>query len=105
MLRGLRWGEVRATNGRLEPRLLVAPTTPLRSQLKSLLLDGKWQGLLEACELAMAQPCGRGWLDLQRYAILAASQLGKDYYPVEISLAGGSARVSGRYARDRARPR
>jgi type VI secretion system protein ImpA len=88
MLRGLRWGEVRATNGRLEPRLLVAPSTALRSQLKSLLLDSKWQALLEACESAMAQPCARGWLDLQRYAILAASQLGKDYYPLEVALRG-----------------
>jgi type VI secretion system protein ImpA len=86
MLRGLRWGEVRAHAGHLEPRLLVAPATPVRSQLKSLLLDGKWAALLEACETAMAQPCGRGWLDLQRYAVLAASQLGKDYYPVEIGL-------------------
>ena len=86
MLRGLRWGEVRANNGRLEPRLLVAPTTALRSQLKSMLLDGKWQALLEACETAMGQPCGRGWLDLQRYAIMAASQLGKEYYAVEIGV-------------------
>jgi type VI secretion system protein ImpA len=86
MLRGLRWGEVRANAGHLEPRLLVAPTTPLRSQLKSLLLDSKWAALLEACESAMAQPCGRGWLDLQRYAIVAASQLGKEYYPVEMAL-------------------
>lgn len=88
MLRGLRWGEVRATNGRLEPRMLVAPTTALRSQLKSMLLDGKWPALLEACETAMAQPCARGWLDLQRYAILAASQLGKEYYPVATALRG-----------------
>ena len=86
MLRGLRWGELRAGNGHLEPRLLVAPATPLRSQLKTLLLDGKWQSLLEACESAMAQPCGRGWLDLQRYAIIAASHLGKEYYPVELAL-------------------
>jgi len=86
MLRGLRWGEVRANAGHLEPRLLVAPTTALRSQLKSLLLDSKWAALLEACESAMSQPCGRGWLDLQRYAILAASQLGKEYYPVEMAL-------------------
>jgi type VI secretion system protein ImpA len=77
---------VRALNGRLEPRILVAPTTALRSQLKSLLLDSKWQSLLEACESAMAQPCGRGWLDLQRYAILSASQLGKDYHSVVSAL-------------------
>jgi type VI secretion system protein ImpA len=86
MLRGLRWGEVKSNGGRVEPRLLTAPTTALRSQLKTLLLDSKWTALLEACETAMSQPCGRGWLDLQRYAIVACSHLGKDYYAVEVAL-------------------
>ena len=86
LLRGLRWGEVRANNGHLEPRLLVAPTTALRSQLKSLVLDQKWSALVEASESAMAQPCGRGWLDLQRYAIMAVSQMGKEFYPVESAI-------------------
>jgi type VI secretion system protein ImpA len=86
MLRGLRWGELRASSGKIEPRLLVAPTTALRSQLKSLLLDGKWPGLLEACETAMGQPCGRGWLDLQRYAVEACSHLGRDYHAVDAAL-------------------
>jgi type VI secretion system protein ImpA len=86
MLRGFRWGEIRASNGKLEPRLLQAPTTQLRSQLKLLLLDQKWPALLEAGENAMALPCGRGWLDLQRYSIAAASHLGPEYAPVEASL-------------------
>lgn len=86
LLRGLRWGEVRAKNGHIEPRILTAPTTQLRSQLKSMLLDGKWAALLEGCETAMGQACGRGWLDLQRYAIVACSRLGKDYYAVETAL-------------------
>jgi type VI secretion system protein ImpA len=86
MLRGLRWGEVRAAKGKLEPRLLAAPTTALRSNLKLLLLDGKWSSLLEAGEGAMGQPCGRGWLDLQRYVIVACSRLGPDYQAVETAL-------------------
>jgi type VI secretion system protein ImpA len=86
MLRGLRWGEVRASNGKLEPRLLVAPATALRSKLKLLLLDGQWSSLLEAGEGAMGQPCGRGWLDLQRYVIIACSRLGHDYQAVEKAL-------------------
>jgi type VI secretion system protein ImpA len=86
VLRGLRWGEVRASRGKLEPRLLQAPTTQLRSQLKLLLLDGKWQALLEAGEGAMGQPCGRGWLDLQRYVLLACSKLGSDYAAVEAAI-------------------
>lgn len=34
----------------------------------------------------MGQPCGRGWLDLQRYAILACGRLGADYRAVEAAL-------------------
>ncbi|HLH38679.1 MAG TPA: type VI secretion system protein TssA [Bryobacteraceae bacterium] len=86
ILRGLRWGEVRASRGKPDPRLLQAPTTQLRSQLKLLLLDGKWAALLEAGENAMGQPCGRGWLDLQRYILLACSKLGPDYAAVESAL-------------------
>lgn len=86
MLRGFRWGEVRACNGKLEPRLLQAPTTQLRSQLKLMLLDQKWPTLLEASENAMAQPCGRGWLDLQRYAISASARMGPQYAQVEGAL-------------------
>ena len=86
ILRGLRWGEVRASRGKLDPRLLQAPTTQLRSQLKLLLLDGKWVALLEAGENAMGQPCGRGWLDLQRYTLVACSKLGPDYAAVEAAL-------------------
>ncbi|HUA85472.1 MAG TPA: type VI secretion system protein TssA [Bryobacteraceae bacterium] len=86
ILRGLRWGEVRTSRGKLDPRLLQAPTTQLRSQLKLLLLDGKWAALLEAGESAMGQPCSRGWLDLQRYILVACSKLGSDYDAVEAAL-------------------
>lgn len=84
MLRGFRWGEVRATAPEIEPRLLEAPSTPTRIQLKSLMLDQKWPELLEACEIAMGTPCGRGWIDLQRYAITAAANLG--HAAVELAL-------------------
>jgi type VI secretion system protein ImpA len=84
MLRGLRWGEVRAAG--LSPKLLEAPSTPTRTQLKTLLLEARWADLLEACENAMATPAGRGWLDLQRYAITACAHLGKDYYALAAAL-------------------
>jgi type VI secretion system protein ImpA len=83
MVRGLRWGEVRATNGKLEPRLLAAPATVLRTKLKLLLLDQQWPELLEAGENVTGQAWGRGWLDLQRYIIVACSHLGPEYQPVE----------------------
>lgn len=80
MLRGLRWGELRAAaaQGDLNPKLLEAAPTATRARLKGLLLDGKWSELLEQCETVMATPQGRGWLDLQRYALTACAQLGYD---------------------------
>lgn len=79
VLRALRWGELRADGGTLDPRLLEAPPTELRSQLKGLLLDGRWADLLEAAERIMATSFGRGWLDLQRYVVTALERLGADY--------------------------
>ncbi len=79
LLRGFRWGELRAHGRDLDPRLLVAPPTHLRAHLKGLLLDAKWPELLDAAEEVMAAPFGRGWLDLQRYELTACEQLGTEY--------------------------
>lgn len=79
MLRGFRWGELRSSAPDINPRLLEAPTTAARSRLKGLMLDGRWSDLLEQCEVLMASPSGRGWLDLQRYALSACSNLGSGY--------------------------
>ena len=78
MLRGYRWGELRAGDG-LEPRLLTAPPTEVRTRLKTLLLDQKWAELLDAAEEVMATQYGRGWLDLQRYVLTACEGLGSEY--------------------------
>jgi type VI secretion system protein ImpA len=79
MLRGLRWGELRAgsDHGRdgVNPKLLEAPPTAVRSKLKGLLLDEKWSELLEQGEFVMGATYGRGWLDLQRYALVACDHL------------------------------
>jgi type VI secretion system protein ImpA len=75
MLRGMRWGEVRASST-LDPALFEAPATEVRTSLKRLLTDGSYQEALEAAETAMAEPCGRAWLDLQRYAVTACDNLG-----------------------------
>lgn len=88
MLRGLRWGELRAYNGDIDPKALIGPPTQLRSQLKGLLLDGRWAELLEACETVMARPEGRGWLDLQRYAVTACDNLGGDFEAVGRAIRG-----------------
>jgi len=76
LLRGFRWGELRVNAPELEPKLLEAPPTATRAKLKMLMLDGKWDELLEQSENLMATAPGRGWLDLQRYVLTACSQLG-----------------------------
>ena len=75
LLRGLRWGELRAT-ATLDPSLLAAPPTEIRQELKRLAADSQWAEVLETAETAMGMECGRGWLDLQRYAWRACSELG-----------------------------
>ncbi|MGH7676491.1 MAG: type VI secretion system domain-containing protein, partial [Gemmatimonadales bacterium] len=91
LLRGFRWGEVRARGRELDPKLLSAPPTAVRTQLKALLLDSRWPELLEACETVMATPHGRGWLDLQRYALTACQRLGSEYGFVTAAIRGALA--------------
>jgi type VI secretion system protein ImpA len=79
LLRGYRWGELRRTPGAVDSRLLEAPPTELRSRLKTFVLDEQWPEVLEAGEEIMAAPYGRGWLDLQRYAIVACDALRGEY--------------------------
>jgi type VI secretion system protein ImpA len=79
MLRGLRWGELRAAVDQADPTQLEAPPTELRRHLKRLALDKRWEQLLEAAESAMALPCSRAWMDLQRFVVEACDALGSDY--------------------------
>jgi type VI secretion system protein ImpA len=79
LLRGLRWGELRARRGVPDVRLLEAPATHVRARLKGLLLDGRWAELLEQSEQVLGTGAGRGWLDLQRYVLTACARLGPAY--------------------------
>ena len=79
MLRALRWGELRAEGSTPDPKLLDAPTTAVRMQLRGFMLDENWEQLLEASESVMGTPVGRGWLDLQRYSLMACQGLGEGY--------------------------
>ena len=76
ILRAVRWGELRAGGADLDAALLVAPSTEVRTRMKTLTAHQRWADLLELTESAAATECGRGWLDLQRYAITACEQLG-----------------------------
>ena len=86
MLRALRWGELRAQAPEPDPRLLAAPAPASRTQLRTLMLDSKWAELLDASETVMGTPAGRGWLDLQRYALRATTELGTEYSAVASAL-------------------
>jgi type VI secretion system protein ImpA len=88
MLRGLRWGELRSADGSIDPRLLAAPPTEVRTRMRGLLLDNAWPQLLHAAEDAMARPYGRGWLDLQRYTLTAVAGLGAEYEAVDRAIRG-----------------
>jgi len=76
MLRGLRWGELRSGGDSPSLELLAPPATQVRQELKRLAVEGNWADLIEAAENAMALPCGRAWLDLQRYAVKALEEYG-----------------------------
>jgi len=82
MLRGLRWGELRAAIELADPTRLEAPPTELRRHLKRLLLNKKYEELLDAAESAMALPCSRAWFDLQRFVVEACDALGGGYEAV-----------------------
>ncbi|HYZ84157.1 MAG TPA: type VI secretion system protein TssA [Bryobacteraceae bacterium] len=76
LLRGLRWGELRAGGSSPDPSLFEAPPTEIRQQIKRGSMDGSWGDVLQACETAAGMPCGRAWLDLQRYTVKACEELG-----------------------------
>jgi len=88
MLRALRWGELRAEGASPDPRLLEAPSAGQRTQLRGLMLDANWDQLLEIAETVMGTPVGRGWLDLQRYALMACQALGEEYMIVATAIRG-----------------
>ncbi len=88
ILRGFRWGELRVGGSGLDPKLLEAPATSVRTKLKGLLLDAKWAELLEMAEGVMGTPQGRGWLDLQRYVFTACDALGGEYQPAATAMRG-----------------
>lgn len=82
MLRGVRWGELRASGGSIDQLLCEAPPTEIRQQIKRASLELNWAEVLEAAEKAMGMPCGRAWLDLNRYVVKACAELGSYYDPI-----------------------
>ena len=89
LLRGLRWGELRAAGSEIDQALLAAPPSDLRQDLKRLAMEGNWTEVLEAAERGMGLECGRGWLDLQRYVGRACYELGSYYEPIRGAVISG----------------
>lgn len=86
LMRGLRWGELRAAAAASDTSILEGPPTELRQIAKRLALDRRWADLLEVAESAMALPCSRAWLDLQRLVVEACSALGTEYDAIAIAI-------------------
>ena len=74
---------------RIDETLLAPPPTEIRQKLKSLALEANWTEVLETAETAMGMECGRGWLDLQRYAGRACYELGSYYEPIRTAIVSG----------------
>jgi type VI secretion system protein ImpA len=89
ILRGLRWGELRAAGTDIDQSRLAAPPSDLRQDLKRLAMEANWTEVLEAAERGMGMECGRGWLDLQRYVGRACYELGSDYEPIRNAVISG----------------
>jgi type VI secretion system protein ImpA len=76
LLRAFRWGELRdAADGQLA-QILESPPGEIRAALRRHAQAANWKQVLETAETAMSQGFGRGWLDIQRYAIRACEELG-----------------------------
>ena len=79
LLAGFRFGELRAGGDAIDASRLEAPPTVLRQQIKKASLEPDWAAVLATAETAIALPCGRGWLDVHRYAARACTELGWYY--------------------------
>ncbi len=86
MMRGLRWGELRAAAELSDPTMLEAPPTEVRQHIKRLAVNKKWKELLEAGENVMALPYSRAWLDLQRLVVEACVALGSEYNAIAVAI-------------------
>lgn len=86
MMRGLRWGDLRAASSLADPAMLEAPPTEVRQQIKRLAMQEKWKDLLETAEAVMTLPCSRAWLDLQRFVVEACVALGSQYNDIAVAI-------------------
>jgi type VI secretion system protein ImpA len=63
----LRFAETREAGSYPAWDFLAPPPTEKRQNLKRLASESNWEELLAEAIAAAGEPCGRGWLDVQRY--------------------------------------
>jgi type VI secretion system protein ImpA len=76
----IRFGEMREQGSYASYDFLVSPATEIRQNLKRLSAEANWEELLRVALIAAGEPCGRAWLDVQRYLWKASNEAG--YYPI-----------------------
>ena len=76
IIRAFRWGELWYHAPPVIYSRLEAPPSETRVELRKAFGNSDWDEVLTHTETAMALPCGRAWLDLQRYTIVALEQIG-----------------------------
>lgn len=74
----VRWGELREQGSSPSYDFLASPATEVRQTLKRLAAESEWEQLLTTALTTAGGPCGRAWLDVQRYIWKAADNCG--YY-------------------------
>jgi len=72
----LRFAETRETGSYPAWDFLAPPATEQRQNLKRLASESNWSELLAEAIAVAGEPCGRGWLDVQRYIWKATYESG-----------------------------
>jgi type VI secretion system protein ImpA len=70
----IRFGEMREAGSWASYDFLVPPSTEQRQNLKRLASEQIWDELLSASIATAGEPCGRAWLDVQRYIWKASTE-------------------------------
>jgi type VI secretion system protein ImpA len=74
ILRSFAWASMMYKSPVIDRDSIVQPESDLRVKLKRFTADSEWDKVLELTEANMLRPCGRFWLDMQRYAVNALEQ-------------------------------
>jgi len=72
----VRFGEMREQGSPPSYDFLVSPSTEVRQNLKRLSAESNWEELLRIALITAGEPCGRAWLDVQRYIWKASNEAG-----------------------------